>query len=92
MERGSFLMNSNTVTCSFLIDRDLYEAYRSFLLCRGESPEDDLSRYMNWVVSQEVPNAQTRAAIEEVNEMIQTGSGQHFDGSTEEFFALLEED
>lgn len=38
----------------------------------------------------DIPNAETIAAMQEVNEMIRTGSGQHFQGSAEEFFALLD--
>ncbi len=38
------------------------------------------------------PNAETIAAMAETDEMIRTGSGQHFDGPTEELFAqVLEE-
>ena len=38
------------------------------------------------------PNAETRAAMAETDEMIRTGSGQHFEGSTSELFAqVLEE-
>lgn len=38
------------------------------------------------------PNAETIAAMAETDEMIRTGGGQHFEGSTEDFFAqLLEE-
>ena len=35
------------------------------------------------------PNATTMAAMAETDEMIRTGSGQHFEGSTEEFFAQI---
>lgn len=38
----------------------------------------------------ETPNAETIAAMQEVDEMIRTGSGQHFQGSAEEFFAMLD--
>lgn len=38
----------------------------------------------------EVPNAETIAAMREVNEMIRTGSGQHFQGTAKEFFAMLD--
>lgn len=38
----------------------------------------------------EVPNAETVAAMQEVNEMIRTGSGQRFQGTAEEFFAMLD--
>lgn len=40
-------------------------------------------------VSDEIPNAETQAAIDEVNGMIQTGSGEHFAGSTEELFKKI---
>ncbi len=35
------------------------------------------------------PNAETRAAIAEVDEMIRSGSGQHFNGTAEEFTNML---
>ena len=37
----------------------------------------------------EIPNAETQAAIDEVDEMIRTGKGEHFEGSTADFFAQL---
>ena len=41
----------------------------------------------------ENPNAETLAAFTEVEEMERTGAGQHFSGSTEDFFkTILEED
>lgn len=41
-------------------------------------------------VPDETPNAETIAAMQEVNDMIRTGSGQHFQGTAEEFFAMLD--
>lgn len=38
----------------------------------------------------EIPNAETQAAIDEVEEMIRTGKGQHFKGSTADFFSKLD--
>ena len=38
----------------------------------------------------ETPNAKTLAAIEEVENMIETGKGEHFEGSTADLFAQLE--
>ncbi len=40
-------------------------------------------------VPEETPNAETLEAMEEVEEMIRTGSGQHFQGTAEEFTAML---
>lgn len=39
---------------------------------------------------EDTPNAETIAAMQEVNEMIRTGKGQHFQGSAAEFFAMLD--
>ena len=41
-------------------------------------------------IGSDTPNAETIAAMQEVNEMIRTGSGQHFQGTAEEFFAMLD--
>ena len=38
------------------------------------------------------PNEETRAAIAEVDDMIRAGAGEHFDGSTADFFAALTEE
>ena len=39
---------------------------------------------------EDIPNAETIAAMQEVNEMIRTGTGQHFRGSAAELFAMLD--
>lgn len=43
-------------------------------------------------IPEEVPNAETLEAIAEVENMIRTGSGEHFSGSTDDFFAALAEE
>lgn len=39
--------------------------------------------------SSETPNAETIAAMQEVNEMIRTGSGERWQGSTADLFAAI---
>lgn len=39
---------------------------------------------------EDIPNAETVAAMQEVNEMIRTGSGQRFKGSAADLFAMLD--
>lgn len=39
---------------------------------------------------EDTPNAETIAAMQEVNEMIRTGSGQRFQGSAADLFAMLD--
>lgn len=41
-------------------------------------------------VPDETPNAETREAFAETDEMIRTGNGQHFKGSAEDFFTMLD--
>lgn len=40
-------------------------------------------------VPDDTPNAETLEAIAEIEEMIKTGSGQHFQGTAEEFTEML---
>lgn len=40
--------------------------------------------------SPDIPNSETVAALREGDEMLRTGAGQHFKGSAEEFFAMLD--
>ena len=42
---------------------------------------------MKWMFSNKI---QTLEAFAETEEMIRTGSGQHFKGSAEDFFAMLD--
>lgn len=44
------------------------------------------------VTPQYTPNEETKAAIKEVEGMIQTGEGEHFTGSTADFFSMLSEE
>lgn len=43
-------------------------------------------------LSDEMPNQETIDAITEVQQMINTNSGDHFSGSTDDFFAMLAEE
>lgn len=38
------------------------------------------------------PNEETKAAIDEVDSMIKNGTGEHFEASTADFFAMLSEE
>lgn len=40
-------------------------------------------------IPEEIPNTETMEALEEVEEMIKTGSGQHFQGTAEDFTDIL---
>ncbi len=43
-------------------------------------------------LSDETPNSETLEAMAEVQEMIESNAGEHFDGSTSDFLAMLSEE
>lgn len=59
----------NSVTCSFTMDRDIYNAYKSVVSAYGENVKGNLVRYMKNVIKYEIPNAETIEAIEEVRKL-----------------------
>lgn len=63
------MSESKQVTCSFSMDRDLYNQYKSIIVRKGKNVKGDLIRYMNEVVKNNVPNWETLQALEEVNRM-----------------------
>lgn len=63
------MANSNTVTCSFSMNRDLYNQYKSIIVRNGKNVKGDLVQYMQDVIASETPNAETLEAIKEVEMM-----------------------
>lgn len=62
-------MDSNSVTCSFTLDRELYNAYKSIVVANGENVKGNMIRYMQSVIQLQTPNADTIQAIEEVQKL-----------------------
>lgn len=63
------MSKENTVTCSFTMDRNIYNAYKSIVSGNGENVKGNIVRYMMSVIRYETPNADTIAAIEEVQNL-----------------------
>lgn len=61
--------NSDTVTCSFSMDRDIYNSYKSIVTGNGENVKGNIVRYMQSVIKYQTPNAETIEAIEEVKKL-----------------------
>lgn len=59
----------NTVTCSFKLDRDLYDEYKSIVVRNHENVKGNLVRYMQDVVDYGTPNRETIEAAKEIDEM-----------------------
>lgn len=61
--------NAKSVTCSFTMDRDIYNAYKSIVARNGENVKGNIVKYMLNVIQFETPNADTIEAIEEVQRL-----------------------
>lgn len=83
------MSNNNTVTCSFTMDRDTYNAYKSIVARDGENVKGNLVRYMKSVIQYGIPNAETIAAIEEVRRMKADPNKKTY-GSFEEILKEIE--
>ena len=66
--RGA-IMNAKSVTCSFSMDREIYNAYKSVVVANGENVKGNMVRYMQSVIQFGTPNADTIQAIEEVQQL-----------------------
>lgn len=61
-------------------------------------PDDKMSYIIGFIQgltiteNLEIPNAETLEAIKEGDEMLENGTGQRFEGSTEDFFNMILEE
>lgn len=62
-------MKTNTVTCSFVMDRNLYNAFKSVITRDGQNVKGCLTEYMKSVVDYEKANPATVIAIKEAREL-----------------------
>lgn len=64
-------VNKDTITCSFKMDRDIYNVFKSIVTRHGENVKGNLVRYMQDVILYDTLNADTILAIREVQELKQ---------------------
>ena len=62
-------MKSDTITCSFVMDRQIYNAFKSIVCRQGENVKGNLVKYMQSVIQYDTPNADTILAIREVESL-----------------------
>jgi hypothetical protein len=58
-------MKSDIVTCSFVMDRNLYNTFKSIVIRQGQNVKGSIVNYMQSVIRYDTPNADTILAIEE---------------------------
>ncbi len=59
-------MKSDMITCSFVMDRNMYNTFKSIVSKNGENVKGNIVRYMQSVIRYDTPNADTILAIQEV--------------------------
>ncbi len=59
-------MKSDLITCSFVMDRNVYNAFKSIVSKQGQNVKGNIVRYMQSVIKYDNPNADTILAIQEV--------------------------
>lgn len=59
-------MKSDQITCSFVMDRNVYNAFKSIVSKQGQNVKGNIVRYMQSVIQYDTPNADTILAIQEV--------------------------
>lgn len=62
-------MKSNMITCSFVMDRDVYNTFKSIVSKQGQNVKGNIVRYMQSVIQYDTPNADTILAIQEVENL-----------------------
>ncbi len=62
-------MKPDTVTCSFVVDKKTYNAYKSIIAGYGQSVKNNIIEHMQNVINYGIANAETIAAIKEVEEL-----------------------
>ena len=59
-------MKSDLITCSFVMDRNVYNAFKSIVSKQGQNVKGNIVRYMQSVIQYDNPNPDTILAIQEV--------------------------
>lgn len=84
-------MSTNTVTCSFVMDRDVYNTFKSIVSKHGENVKGNIVRYMQSVIQYDTPNADTILAIQEV-QALKKDPNKKIYGSFSEVLEELDDD
>lgn len=77
--------NKHTVTCSFSVDRDIYNAYKNIITTNGENVKDNLIKYMLKVIEYETSTSETISAIMDVEKLKSDSQKKTYNSFTEIF-------
>lgn len=80
-------MKSDMITCSFVMDRNTYNTFKSIVSKQGQNVKGNIVRYMQSVIQYDNPNAETILAIQEVEALKKNKNKKVYSS----FNAVLEE-
>ena len=84
-------MKSNTIICSFVVDKNVYNAFKSIVSSQGQNVKSNIIRYMQSVIQYGTPNADIILAIQEV-EALKKDPNKKVYNSFSEVLEELEDD
>jgi len=84
-------MKSDMVTCSFVMDRNIYNTFKSIVSRQGQNVKGSIVKYMQSVIQYDTPNAETILAIEEA-EVLKKDPNKKVYSSFGEVLEELEDD
>lgn len=67
--KGRDFMKSDMITCSFVMDRNVYNTFKSIVSKQGQNVKGNIVRYMQSVIQYDTPNADTILAIREAEDL-----------------------
>ena len=62
-------MKSDMITCSFVMDRNVYNTFKSIVSKHGQNVKGSIVQYMMSVIQYDTPNADTILAVQEVEDL-----------------------
>ena len=84
-------MKSNTIICSFVVDKNVYNSFKSIVSSQGQNVKSNIIRYMQSVIQYGTPNADIILAIQEV-EALKKDPNKKVYNSFSEVLEELEDD
>lgn len=84
-------MKSDMITCSFVMDRNVYNTFKSIVSRQGQNVKGNIVRYMQSVIQYDTPNADTILAIREAEALKQNPTKKVY-SSFSEVLEELEDD
>ena len=85
-------MKSKSVTCSFVLDKDIYNAFKSVVNRNGENIEENIVRYVKNVILHDTSNPDTILAIQEVQDLKKNPNKRVYNSFREILDELVEEE